>query len=155
MSGKRRIALIALLVIIADQITKLAAERALSLGRSVPVVKNIFHFTLVFNKGAAFGMLKAQAPFFIALGVICVIFMLFYLPRLRKDTLPVRVAFALLLGGIIGNLIDRLRFGYVIDFLDFRIWPVFNIADSAITIGALFLILQLLRRKTKNASDPV
>ena len=73
--------------------------------------------------------------------------MIFYLPRLRRESFYVRIGFASVFGGVLGNLIDRLRYGYVIDFLDFRIWPVFNIADSAITIGAVLIIIDLLRNR--------
>jgi len=135
-------------VLILDQLTKLVILKSLSPGASIPVLKNIFHITLIYNKGAAFGLFKGQNIFFIVLGIAALLFILYYLPRLKGRKVAI-FACALLLGGISGNLVDRLRFGSVVDFLDFRVWPVFNVADSAITIGAVLIIAQLLRSRFK------
>ncbi len=143
-----RLLLVAVSVLILDQLTKLFILKGLSLGTSIPVLKDIFHITLVYNKGAAFGLFKGQNTFFILLGIVALLFIFYYLPRLKGRKVAA-FACALLLGGISGNLIDRLRFGSVVDFFDFRIWPVFNVADSAITIGAILIIAQLVRSKFK------
>ena len=158
MPGERRISkryigliwpfLVAVSVLICDQIAKLFAVNLIPLGTSLPVIENFFHLTLVFNSGAAFGIFKSQVLFFITVGIAAIIFISFYIPRLKKDTVLVKIGFGSILGGILGNLIDRLRFGYVVDFLDFRIWPVFNIADSAITIGAVLIVIHLLKPRT-------
>jgi len=146
--------LVSVSIVVLDQILKFAIANALEPGQSVPVIKNIFHITLVQNTGAAFGILKNQAVLFIAISIIAILLVLYYLPKLGKKDKFAKVSFALILGGAAGNLIDRLRFGYVIDFIDFRIWPVFNVADSALTIGVLLLAIELLRKK-KYASDTV
>ncbi len=146
--GKKIILLLATLVAIVDQVSKFIIQHIFSPGSSIPIIKDIFHITLVHNTGAAFGILKARTPYLVIIGIIAAFFILYYLSRLKKDAACTRIAFSLILGGIIGNLIDRLRFGYVIDFLDLRIWPVFNVADSAITIGAILMVIQLI--KTKN-----
>lgn len=134
------IPVIVILTLSLDQLTKFAAIRNLSQGQTLPVVKGIFHFTLVSNRGAAFGMLKGQTPFFIfsALLAIALIYQGLKGTKSQGQALY-RISLGLILSGAVGNLIDRLRFGYVIDFLDFRVWPVFNVADSAITIGAILL----------------
>ena len=130
-----------------DRLTKLIAFKVLALDRSLPVIPGIFHFTLVLNTGAAFGMLKDRRLFFVATSIIAVAFMVFYLWRHKTAGSTLLFAFGLITGGAAGNLFDRIKYGHVIDFLDFRIWPVFNIADSAITIGAVLLVWLVL---TKN-----
>ena len=139
---------IASLVLILDRLTKYIAYVSLSQGQSVKIFPNIFHITLVLNKGAAFGLLQEQRLFFIILSFVIICFILFYIwanDRRMGITLP--LAFALILAGATGNLIDRLKLGYVIDFLDFRVWPVFNIADSALTIGTIILAFKVLFKK--------
>ena len=134
-------------VIVFDRLTKIFFSGRLSLGESIPVIKNIFHFSLVHNTGIAFGMFKDGGIVFIIIPIIAIIFIFFniYLHRQHKEMgWLLVVAFSLILGGALGNLIDRLIFGYVIDFIDFRIWPVFNIADSAITIGTVIILFKCI-----------
>jgi signal peptidase II len=126
-----------------DQLTKFLVTRNLSYHQSIPVIKGIFHLTLIHNRGAAFGILKNQVPLFIFISVFAIILIYFHLKD-NKDRKSYTIALSLVLAGALGNLIDRLFFGYVIDFLDFRIWPVFNVADSAITIGAILLAFSIL-----------
>lgn len=142
-----RFLFIALLVYAADQITKSLAQKTLTPDSSIPLINSVFHLTLLYNKGGAFGILKAHAPLFVTIAAICVLCIIFYLPRIRKGSPYTVIGIALVLGGILGNLTDRLRFGHVVDFLDFRIWPIFNVADSAITVGAALLLIQLLKKK--------
>ncbi|MGE5308456.1 MAG: signal peptidase II [Deltaproteobacteria bacterium] len=134
-------------VLVLDRITKIAAEHALAVGQSVPVIKGVFHFTLVHNTGAAFGLFKNWV-LLLALVSACVLVLL-WLTLVRAGKNPhlasYRIPLSLVFGGALGNLIDRLFLGYVIDFLDLRVWPVFNIADSAITIGAVLLAILLIR----------
>lgn len=129
-----------------DRITKFIIQRNLALNDSFPVLKNFFHLTLVHNRGAAFGILKNQLPLFIFTSLFAVGLIALSLKEKRRSLLY-RTALSLILGGALGNLIDRLTLGYVIDFLDFRIWPVFNVADSAITVGACLLALSILTSK--------
>ncbi len=110
------------------------------------MISGVFHLTLVYNRGAAFGMLKNQIPLFIfvSLAAIVLIFV-----NLKKDNSFLnRISLSLILAGALGNLVDRIFLGHVVDFLDFRIWPVFNIADSAITIGAILLGYAILKKPT-------
>lgn len=144
-------------VLIIDQLTKFIILKNFQPGESLPVIKNIFHISFVCNKGMAFGVFSetAGAAFiwisYVSVIIIAFIFVLYKkFFHKRKST---QIFLSLILAGAIGNLIDRIRFGCVIDFLDFRIWPVFNVADSAITIGTVLLILQMLKhRKSHNAS---
>jgi len=100
----------------------------------------------VHNRGAAFGILKNQLFVFVIISLLAIALILYHLKDRKKSRLS-SISLSLILGGAVGNLIDRLRFGFVIDFLDFRVWPVFNIADSAITIGVVLLSWELLCRK--------
>jgi signal peptidase II len=139
--------LIVSLIVIFDRLTKILFSHTLSLGESLPVVRNIFHITLVQNTGIAFGLFKNHGAVFIIIPLIMIFLLVFnfyqYNYNNEKFSRLYVTAVSLILAGAIGNLIDRIFYGYVIDFIDFRIWPVFNIADSAITVGAFLLILQL------------
>ena len=152
MSGGKRKTITKYLVIgilIFDQLTKYIVSQNILLGQSIPIIKNIFHFTHVLNSGAAFGIFKNQVYFFIITAIAAIILILINLRH--KRTPRVEIALSLILSGALGNLIDRLRLGAVIDFLDFRIWPVFNIADTAITIGAILLAYSMLFKKTEKS----
>jgi len=139
-------AVIAFSVVALDQIAKLLAVNFIELGESFAVIKNIFHLTIVHNYGAAFGIFQHTVPVLIWISVIAIGFIIYYYDRIpfKKSVI---LFISLLIGGTISNLIDRIRAGYVIDFIDFRVWPAFNIADAAITIGAVCLAVYLLRKK--------
>jgi signal peptidase II len=135
--------LIALLVIAADQFTKAWMQSTLSLGHSEPLIGPL-RLTLVHNRGIAFGLPVAQGFVFLAVVLVLVLLLLLYRSRMLRGAAGY-TALGLLVGGAIGNnLIDRLRFGYVVDFIDFGFWPVFNIADSAVTCGVILLAYSLL-----------
>ncbi len=137
-----------------DQLTKFWIRTSFSPASSRPVLPGIFHLTFVTNTGSAFGLFQGGGFFFILLSIITIIILVILAWQKRKSFSPlVKLSFGFLLGGVSGNLMDRLRFGAVVDFLDFRIWPVFNVADSCITLGVIFLSFHLLR--AKNASRTV
>ncbi len=115
-------------------------------GEGMPVWEGFFHITRVNNTGAAFGWLKNAGGFLIFVSALSVVFLAVYLWRHRKPDAS-DAAWALILGGALGNLYDRLRFGYVIDFLDLRVWPVFNVADMCICAGVALIILRMLSGK--------
>lgn len=140
--------IIVLCVLSLDRLSKLLAAKKLLLHQSLPVIKGFFHLTLVHNRGAAFGILKNQTFFFILTAVSAIILISLKLGKHKAVSLC-SIALGLILSGALGNLIDRLFFGYVIDFLDFRIWPVFNIADTSITIGAILIGWHTLLSKDK------
>jgi signal peptidase II len=136
------------LIIFLDQLTKFLATKYLLLNQSQPIIKGFLHLTLIHNRGAAFGILKNQVPLFIFTSILAIILIYFNLKGTKhKKPLIYNFSLSLVLAGALGNLIDRLFLGYVIDFLDLRIWPVFNIADSAITIGAILLGWSILIEK--------
>lgn len=118
----------------------------LEYGESLPIINNILHMTLVHNTGIAFGFFKDQGVVFIIVPIIAIILLIFNIYYYRQTdgalSLSYIIAFSLILGGAFGNLIDRVAYGYVIDFIDFRVWPVFNVADSAITIGAVIIAIK-------------
>jgi signal peptidase II len=131
-------------VVIIDQITKAIAVAKLTSAGSIPALGIIVNFTLVRNTGAAFGLFRYQTTVFVIISVIAIAFTIFYLAKKRP---ALYLPFALILGGAVGNLVDRLRFGYVVDFIDLHFWPVFNAADSCITIGAILLFVMIMRGK--------
>jgi signal peptidase II len=143
---------IAAIVLLLDQLTKITVLKLFYYGESV-FVTPFFNLVLVYNKGAAFSFLADgagwQRYFFTIVGIGAAVFII-YLMRKHPDQKRFCGALSLILGGAIGNVIDRLVYGHVIDFLDFHVagwhWPAFNIADSAICVGAVLFIIDELRR---------
>lgn len=131
-------------VFLLDRVTKMMVQRYLVEGESIPVIKNIFHLTYYRNPGAAFNVLAHRTGFFIVIALVVLSIILYYYNKIPLDKPFARTALALQFGGVAGNLVDRIFGGYVVDFLDFRFWPVFNIADSAIVIGVILLSWQIL-----------
>ncbi len=137
---------IAILIVILDQATKLAAVKLLA---NPIAVTPFFNLMLVFNSGAAFGFLDGasgwQNMLFVIIAIVVSLFIIGMAFRLGANEVQVMVALMLILGGALGNLADRVRLGYVVDFLDLHYqiwhWPSFNIADTAISIGAVLLVL--------------
>ena len=127
---------IGIFVFILDQLIKHVVLGSMHLGESIPIIKGVFHITFVLNPGAAFGMLEHQRWIFIAVALLVVVLALVFYKHIQRESLITRIGAGLLLGGALGNLLDRIQSGLVVDFLDFRIWPVFNIADIAICVGA-------------------
>lgn len=146
---------IAAIIVLLDQITKVAITKLFTYGESLSVT-SFFNLVLAYNKGAAFSFLAAESGwqryFFTAIASFAVIFILYLLKKHAGQRLFCW-ALALILGGAIGNLIDRVLYGHVIDFLDFHVggwhWPAFNVADMAIVGGAGLFILDELRRVNK------
>ncbi|HJV74957.1 MAG TPA: signal peptidase II [Noviherbaspirillum sp.] len=146
---------IAAIILLIDQITKVTVTRLFTYGESLPVT-SFFNLVLAHNKGAAFSFLAAESGwqryFFTGIAVAAVIFIIYLLKRHAGQRMFCW-ALALILGGALGNLIDRVLYGYVIDFLDFYVgkwhWPAFNVADMAIVGGAGLFILDELRRVGK------
>jgi signal peptidase II len=139
---------LAVLVVVADQITKRLAEDRLRPQRSVPIVDDVLRLTYVENRGAAFGLLQDQTLFFVLVGLVVIAVIAASYRYLPRSGFLLHLALGLQLGGAIGNLVDRARQGYVVDFVDFGYhanwWPVFNVADSAIVVGVALLALNAL-----------
>jgi signal peptidase II len=153
-SHYRLLASVTAVILILDQATKLYVDARFALYESVPVIPNWFHLTYIRNKGAAFGIFADNAvrvPFFIGVALVALLVIGWYLRRLRPDQHLAAFALALIFSGALGNLIDRVRLGEVIDFLDVfwrhYHWPAFNVADSAICVGVALLIWELWREE--------
>jgi signal peptidase II len=143
-------------VIILDQITKAAVLKTLPLYYSVPLIPGFFNLTHIHNPGGAFGFMATQSSAWRSTIFLLITAMaigaIFYLYKNTPGTHPwLAAGFALVFGGAVGNLIDRLRFGEVVDFLDFYLgdlhWPAFNVADSAITVGIGIFVVHMLFKK--------
>ena len=137
--------LVALLVIIFDQLTKYYVVSNFYLGESVPVIENIFHWTYILNPGAAFGMFEGNRWFFVVIAIGVLVGIWYMKDEINEGGWMMQYGAALFGGGAIGNLIDRARSGLVIDFFDFRIWPVFNVADIAICVGVAMILWKVLQ----------
>ncbi|MDD2735610.1 MAG: signal peptidase II [Desulfuromonadaceae bacterium] len=144
-------AVIALCGIIIDQITKIVVDRSMQLFDSIPIIEHFFHLTYVRNKGAAFSFLSNASwrlPFFISVSIIAAIVILVAFQKMRDDQKLAHTSLALIFSGAVGNLIDRIRLGEVIDFLDAHWyrhhWPAFNVADSLICVGVFLLAIDML-----------
>lgn len=134
-------------VVLVDQGTKALVVASLSGRPSVPILPGIFHLTYLRNPGVAFGLFSGYSLPIALVTTAVVVGLLFSSLRRENGNRFIRVALGLIFGGAIGNLIDRIRVGGVIDFLDFRVWPVFNVADTCITLGAILMAFCLLRRR--------
>ena len=149
-------------VLIADQLTKLYIDRTMQLYQSIPVIDGLFSITYLRNRGAAFSFLANASwrlPFFILVSLIAMAAIMTAFRKLRNDQQFAAFSLTLILSGAIGNLIDRLRLGEVIDFLDVywgsHHWPAFNVADSAICVGVAMLALDLFleERRVKRTGN--
>ena len=144
------------LILVADQLTKFIVDQTMPLHHSIPVIDNLFSLTYIRNTGAAFGILSGSAasfrlPFLVLFSILAIGFVVTMLRRLPDRETGLITALAFILGGAIGNLIDRVAYGEVIDFLDvywstFH-WPAFNLADSFITVGVLITVYYLIKAK--------
>jgi len=144
------LSIISLVILVLDQATKLYVDANFRLHETVPVIRDVFHLTYVRNKGAAFGILAESAvriPFFIGVSIIAMLGILWYIKRIRDNQRLALIALSMIFSGAFGNLIDRVRLGEVIDFLDVfwrsYHWPAFNVADSAITVGVTLLFIDM------------
>ena len=138
------IVLVIIGILALDIATKYWAFHYLQPVGSIPVIENIFHLTYVENPGAAFGILQDQRWVFIIATVLTLGFIVWFLRNMDPDIKLLRWGLVLIVAGAIGNLIDRILLGYVIDFLDFRVWPVFNVADISVVVGTGLTILVIL-----------
>jgi signal peptidase II len=139
--------IIVFIAIIIDQMSKYFVVKYLKPIGSFPIINNIFHFTYVENRGAAFGILQNRTLFFIIMTVIVGTILIYSIVKIPGSTFY-KFTLSMILGGAIGNLIDRVRLGYVVDFIDFKFFPaVFNLADSMIVVGAFLLCYILIFKK--------
>jgi signal peptidase II len=144
------------IILVLDRLTKMIVDRTMSLHQSIPIIDGFFSLTYVRNTGAAFGIFAGsheafRLPFLILVSVLALGFVVVMLKRLRDEETGLITALSFIIGGAIGNLVDRVLYGEVIDFLDFYWsnyhWPAFNVADSCITVGVLITLYYLIRAK--------
>ena len=143
-------------IILIDQIVKYIIRSAMYIGESIPVVRDVFHITYVQNRGAAFNMLDGQSLILTLVPAVAIIVAIWYMEKHLNEHWTLILSLGLVISGGIGNLIDRTILGFVTDMLDFRFWPVFNVADIAVCVGAGFLILYTLlfyEEKEKNENE--
>src|SRR5262245_39367400 len=147
------------IILVLDQLTKLIVDRTMPLHHSISIIDNLFSLTYVRNTGAAFGIFAGsheafRLPFLILVSVVAIGFVFMMLKRLNEQETGLITALSFILGGAIGNLIDRILFGEVIDFLDFYWgryhWPAFNLADSFITVGVTITLFYLIKYKEED-----
>ena len=145
------LALYLCLILFLDQSTKYFVNTHLIYGKAYPIITGFLNLTLVYNRGGAFGLLSSSPQFFIVFSFVTFLMLIYICIRLQAVEKNIAFPFLLVFSGAIGNLIDRIRHGYVVDFIDFYVgsyhWPAFNIADSTITIGILMLIWKMWRNK--------
>jgi signal peptidase II len=164
MSPKNRLFLGALLLAVPlDQLTKWWISRTLGYADEIPVIDGFFHITHVRNPGAAFGILATSPEpvrifFFIGVTLVAIALILSFFHKLAPGDRFSALSLGLILAGAIGNLIDRLRFGEVVDFLHFRLWggytwPDFNLADSFIVVGVMLLVIELLASESESRDE--
>jgi len=153
---------IAIIVLALDQISKYLVRQFLPLNHSIEVINGFFNLVHIQNPGIIFGIFSqsthALRNYLLITGsLLAILFLLFFIRSLRERDFPLTVAISLILGGAIGNLVDRIIFEKVIDFLDFywhsHHWPAFNMADSAITVGMVILVIQILRDESNQPSN--
>ena len=138
--------LILIMVLVSiDQLTKLLIYNSLGVFQSIPIIDNVFHITYVKNFGAAFNIFQGKTNFLIVITIAIIIGAIIYLILKHKVLQPmIKVSMSLIISGGIGNIIDRCRVGFVVDFLDFRHFPVFNFADICVTTGCALLIIHMI-----------
>ena len=148
------IIIVSTLVVFLDQFLKYLVSRNMRIGQSITVIQDILNITFVRNSGAAFGFLNrvpehVTKPVFIVISLAFIVFIVLYYKNINMNNTLINSAFGLIVGGALGNLIDRVRFGMVTDFVEVGLadlkWPVFNLADSAITVGIIILFIQFIR----------
>lgn len=141
--------------ILVDQIVKIIISSTMSVGETIPVIKDIFHFTYIRNEGAAFGMLSEHRWVFMIISSVAIVTMCIYLFKFCKERMLTRIGIALVIGGGIGNMIDRIFLGYVVDMIDCRFidFYVFNVADSCVCVGAGIVFLGVLLDTIKEIKE--
>ncbi|GKU82400.1 signal peptidase II [Niallia sp. NCCP-28] len=144
--------IIALFVIIADQLTKWLVVKNMKLGESIEVIQNVFYITSHRNAGAAWGILQGKMAFFYIITSVVIVGICYFIQTTAKGKIMYGISLGLILGGAIGNFIDRIRHQYVVDFINTYIFsydfPIFNIADSSLVIGVILLLIVMLREES-------
>ncbi|MFQ5636473.1 MAG: signal peptidase II [bacterium] len=153
-----RVLFVSLIVVILDQVSKFSVRYHYEVGISDPILGDYVRLTFIENPWMAFGIQVGDPKFFTIFATIATLVVFIYIVRSRAEKISLRLALALILGGAIGNLIDRYLYGKVVDFVDIGIgssrWPIFNLADSAVTVGMIILIAVVLFEKNNKQEEP-
>lgn len=148
--------LIAIAIIVIDQFTKYLVSTYMEVGESFTLIPGVLDITSHRNSGAAWGVMEGRMLFFYVMTIACCVFMIYYIQKYSEVSMLFGISMALMLGGSIGNFIDRVRFEYVVDFFQFTFidFPIFNVADIALTFGTgLVIIFILFDKKSKEVFD--
>lgn len=147
---------IAIAVLLLDQITKWMIVKSMRIGEQIPVIENLFYITSHRNQGAAWGILQGQMWFFYIITVIVIFVIIYYMQHYAKSNKLLGLSLGLILGGAIGNFVDRLFRKEVVDFLDVYIgsydFPIFNVADSALVVGVIFVFIVTMFEEKKGST---
>ncbi len=154
--------LFAILFFACDQISKLIITQYLNLYESIPVIKNFFNISYIHNSGIAFGLFHGYNKIILIILLFLFLTVIFSMRKdlksiyfANKNKLFFRINLALFFGGAFGNLVDRIFRGYVVDFLDFRVWPVFNLADTFVCVSCFLFAIYFLKNRKEYVSDTV
>jgi len=146
--------ILAFSILLIDQIIKLVVNNSMALGQTIPLFW-ILKLTYVRNTGAAFSLFSGFSSFLTVISVMVVIAVIYFHYKVPEKSTALQIGMACILGGSLGNLVDRVFRGYVIDYVNFTFWPVFNFADIMINLGVLLIIIKVFIKEKKDASDPV
>lgn len=131
-------------MVILDQLSKLAIQKFMELGSTIPILQDFFHLTYIKNYGAAFSILQNKTILLTVLPIVMIILIIGFMFYMRKKSHPaLMISMSLIVAGGLGNLIDRLAYGYVVDFVDFRVFPIFNVADICVCCGCGLLLIYM------------
>lgn len=146
--------LLSLAIFVIDQFLKYLVHRFMYLGQSITLLDGI-KLTYVRNTGAAFSLFTGFFAYLSVIGIIVVLAVIYFHHKIPKNKYCLQTALAFILGGSLGNLIDRIFRSYVIDYIDLSVWPVFNLADIMINLGIFLVVIQLIKKEKKRASDSI
>ncbi len=153
---RKKIIIFSIMFLLIDQVSKIVLDNVLTLGKSISIFDKFLYITKVYNDGISFSMLTGKRWLIIICSILILVFLYFYMKKFKENKRNM-IAFSLIFGGLFGNLIDRIIYGYVIDFIDFYIfnynYPIFNLADSFICVGILILLYSIyLGEDNENSS---
>ena len=147
--------ILALAILIIDQFLKFLVHHSMSLGQSIPLLDGMLKLTYVRNTGAAFSLFIGFSPYLSLIGLMVILAVIYFHYKIPVRNYYLQTGLAFMLGGSLGNLVDRIFRSYVIDYLDITIWPVFNFADIMINVGVILIVFKLFAREKKGVSGSV
>jgi signal peptidase II len=147
--------LIALIILLVDQLFKFMVQESMRLGQTVPLLGNALKLTYVRNTGAAFSLFVGFSPYLVVAGILVAAAVIYFHYRVPKGNFILQAGLAFVLGGSLGNLVDRIFRSYVIDYIDITVWPVFNFADVMINLGVILIAFKLFEKEKEDVPGPV